>query len=349
MEREKQRAPGFSEIRSKARQIPIAAYCSHPDAPGGCSGKTIKSHTVQRNGGLAAIAAKGHVISPMAGVEDLERNGGALIPRPVGIGTASTFLGYCNAHDTALFLPVENGSLPVGKEMAFLLSIRAVALERFRKHETITQFEGLKSQIDAGRSFGDQANMQQVFADALEGSRLGLRDASRRKDDYDAAYRDPSRGTFGYYCVAFDSILPIVSCGAFAPVTDLEGNELQALDDSQTLDMLAFNLTVIGGKSVVAFGWMIPDGPGDKFAQSFERISHNRMANVAVLIALRTIENTYFNPPWWQSQPHKVQRALSRELATLADKFGLVDRDGLRREDGSLLVTAGVNAVAHSW
>ena len=38
------------------------------------------------------------------------KNEGKIVPGPVGIGSASTFMGFCSVHDNSLFEPIENNS-----------------------------------------------------------------------------------------------------------------------------------------------------------------------------------------------------------------------------------------------
>jgi SEC-C motif len=86
--------------------------CSHPEAgPDTCGGRVIRSHTIQKHGGLAAIAEDGHVISVRSAFERLRYNEGQIIPAKMGVNRASTFLGFCDRHDSEMFKSVENGTI----------------------------------------------------------------------------------------------------------------------------------------------------------------------------------------------------------------------------------------------
>ena len=92
-------------------------YCSHPSAsPNNCSDKIVRAHTVQRRGGIAAIAEKGHVISAKSAAQDLVKNHGAFVPRKVGVRSASTFMGFCKKHDNSMFHPVEKPSVSLSHQ-----------------------------------------------------------------------------------------------------------------------------------------------------------------------------------------------------------------------------------------
>ena len=118
-DRESQRpvTPGeqFSRLHLEFQK----GYCSHPQAsPANCGQRIIRAHTVQRRGGIAAIAENGHVISAKTGAQDLIRNHGAFVPRRVGVHSASTFMGFCGTHDNSMFQPVETHSVLLTPESA---------------------------------------------------------------------------------------------------------------------------------------------------------------------------------------------------------------------------------------
>jgi SEC-C motif len=89
--RDKQPRPNISELLNAIGQDQARGYCVHPDAGiGTCSGDPTDAHTIQKEGGLRAIAENGHVISSKKGAFAIARNDGEIIPQRDGIGTAST-------------------------------------------------------------------------------------------------------------------------------------------------------------------------------------------------------------------------------------------------------------------
>ena len=110
-DRERQEPIPIGKLIAEQRAEMLRGYCLHPQASANnCSGKIIRAHTVQRKGGLIAIAEDGHVISPKHGMEDIFRNDGKLVPRALGVREASTFAGFCSTHDDQLFSPIEKAS-----------------------------------------------------------------------------------------------------------------------------------------------------------------------------------------------------------------------------------------------
>lgn len=103
-------------------------YCCHPDPSADpCSEKIIKAHTVQKKGGLAAIAEAGHVLTFKPTMKEMVQTDGNPQPRKIGVNNASVFPGFCSRHDTTLFKPIEGKSLTLTKDTAFLFAYRAIA------------------------------------------------------------------------------------------------------------------------------------------------------------------------------------------------------------------------------
>jgi len=292
----------------------LSGYCLHPKAGADTCGKRIiRAHSVQRKGGLAAVAEDGHVISPKLGFEDIAKNKGEIVPRLHGVRDVS-IMGYCDSHDDELFAPIEKAPIQLSKQSAFLLSFRAICYELFAKNAALEGVE-IQRQQDKGAPFSVQWAIQQYLSDYREGIKRGLRDLNEWKGRYDAAYVSGNFDEFSFCAVMFSSDLPIVSCGAFHPEFDFAGNPLQAISRGDAMfEHVCFNLTVIDGKSVAVLGWTgDPDGPAEQFVNSFRALPKDAKANAAFHLACEHLENTYFRPSWWESQSdaakeHLIQR-----------------------------------------
>ena len=88
----------------------------------------------------------------------------------------------------------------------------------------------------------------------------------------------------------------------FYPEVDFHGCLLQriAIGDGP-FEHICINVSTIGGKSFLVLGWQTPNGPAEQFAKSFKSINNAVKANSSLIMAVEQIENTYFNPPWWNS------------------------------------------------
>jgi hypothetical protein len=151
--------------------------------------------------------------------EDLHKNSGALIPRLVSVGSASTFTGFCNHHDTTMFRPVEVGAKELSLENCFQLSFRALAYELITKEAAFATAPLLRDN-DRGRPYDEQVIIQEILNALMVGQQRGMNDLVRWKRDYDAIYLEQGFNQYNSYGVSFDTILPVVACGAFTPEVD---------------------------------------------------------------------------------------------------------------------------------
>ncbi|OYY64810.1 SEC-C metal-binding domain-containing protein, partial [Sphingomonas sp. 28-62-11] len=154
----------------------VTGICFHPDAPEKCSGGAIRAHTIQKRTGLLEIAENGHVLSgrnsnPRTNTDDLQL---------IGINSASTFRGFCSFHDTITFRAAEIINNPT-KLAAFLLSYRASCYEIYMKQVALPTLRFLRDNLDAGRSFDEQAEIQQELNAAIFSMKLGFGEHSRLK------------------------------------------------------------------------------------------------------------------------------------------------------------------------
>ena len=278
-------------------------YCSHPEAePGTCGGRVIRAHTVQRSGGMAAIAEDGHVMSLRAGFERFRHNRGHFILPKIGVNRASTFLGFCRRHDSEMFRPVENGAVVLTNETAFLLSFRALAFERLQKEAALRNVK-VQRDLDKGKPFLVQCKTQHDINMSAEGTKRALADLNRLKREYDQSFMKGDFVNYRFYGVAFAEALPVVACGAFYPEFDFSGRPLQRIAYGPApFELITFNLTTINGRGVAMLGWIDGDaGPAATFSNSFAAVPPREKANASLRLAFEYLENTFLRPSWWQS------------------------------------------------
>jgi hypothetical protein len=86
--------------------------------------------------------------------------------RDDGRNFATTFEGFCSAHDTSLFLPIDTRPLnPSDQEQLFLYAYRAVARELHESMEAALKVQSLYQQrIEAGIDKGDEPEIAGMLA-----------------------------------------------------------------------------------------------------------------------------------------------------------------------------------------
>ena len=287
-------------------------YCSYPDpAADPCSQTIAKAHTIQKKGGLAAIAEAGHVLTVKPTMKELIETEGTPSPRKIGVNNASVFPGFCSKHDDSIFKAIEGKSLSLAKDTAFLFSYRAIAYERFAK---VAQLKGIDIQreADRGHPFWKQAIIQGMIHALVEGIKIGLRDVDDWKKQFDTRLLSGARDDFHFLAIRFDRVLPIVACGAFHPEFDFQGNPLQRLGrDHLDYDHITVSVTTFEGQTIMVFGWIGSDeGAAKALTVSFLKVPDDRKADALVLLLFIQLDNLFLRPSWWKSAfNHRSERS----------------------------------------
>ena len=315
------------ERRARAKAFQTAAkwnerrkrgQCLHPEASSAsCAGDVTAAHTVQRNGGLKAIAdTSHHVLTVIPSMREMMRTGGKPEPTRVGIGLASTFPGFCNVHDS-IFAPIEQERLSPSAEAAFLFAYRSVSLEVFRKRDELAAVADMKNAAQDAASPQGKAAAHQVLRLYEVGVRRGLSDVNRIKASYDILLLSQQRPDFHWAYIEFAGLLPVVSSGAFLPDYDYKSERLQNLADFLiNARELTLNVTSFEGRSVVVFGWQgRPGNAAERFVKSFlEDVPEEHKANAAICLTFEFCENTYMSEPWWSGLTDTQRQAMKRRM-----------------------------------
>jgi len=300
-------------IEAELRDALRKGYCSHPGREADpCSRKIVKAHTIQKKGGLSAIADAGHVMTVKPIMKDMIESEGIPSPRRIGIGNASVFPGFCGKHDDALFKPIERKEVPLDTDNAFLFAYRAIAYERFAK-EAQRQGTQVQREMDRGQSFSQQAAIQRYMHSMIAGIEIGMRDLERWTSLFDERLLSGSRAGFRFRAFRFDCVLPIVACSAFHPEFDFHDNELQRLGRGDVdFDHVTLTVSSFVGHTVMVFGW-IGDaaGPAAALADSFVRVDDDRKADALVRLLFVHSDNFFLRPSWWAALPKAEQDHLN--------------------------------------
>ena len=287
-------------------------YCSHANAAGQpCGGQIVRAHTVQKSGGLEAIARDSRVYSLITTMPEMEKNQGRLVPRLVGIGQASVFPGFCAEHDRDLFRPIEGKDCTICLAEALLFSYRAVCFEAYLKRAQLAASDIL-FRLDEGAPVEHQELAQNMARNVQHSARRAAAATHARKEAYGALLSAQNFTGFSYSWTRFDELLPVACCGTFLPDNDLAGTLLQRIaHGSQAFEHVALNITSFAGQSVIVFGWTgTDDGPAARFVQSFDALDDQLKAAATTRLALEYLENSYISPAWWETLPESYRRGL---------------------------------------
>ncbi len=244
--------------------------CLHPSKGTPCSGKVIRAHTISRSIALSKIGRVGMVYQLDANPFSIQKHEGKPPLRLVNIASATTFTGFCSAHDSELFEPIDKGTLVPTKEQIFLLHFRALCRELYVKRPIPATNELLR---DADR--GKPVDIQRMVQGYVTARGAAI-DESLRQLEKDKLACDQARATADYRVLSGAFVhfrdTPTVACSGYTqPSFNFAGNEIQDVTDmSKPYLNLSFTLVPNGNGAIAVFTWLDDaDLPCRAFVQSF--------------------------------------------------------------------------------
>jgi len=308
------------------------SVCLHPDAPNGCSSKIIDAHVVQRSGGgLKSIARAGKVYSFKPHPMFLMKRNGRLVPELIGISQASTFRGFCEAHDSTLFKPIETRNFSSDPEQLLLLNFRAVT-RRVHSDEVGLRQAPNFLKADRGRSRHEQRQMFVMAERYREEKEAMLQNARRLKGMYDRAVLE-RRSDVNGLAVWFDGE-PEFMCSSIVYVDyDFDGQPVDAVHPPAHLCF--YTLAIPTGGWAAVWAWLGSNSAAESLAASFLRLPRPLMPSALMRYALEYIDNIFLAPQWWEARTEREREQIIERMSAHVQPFsarlaGSILDDGLR-------------------
>lgn len=305
----------------------LKGRCLHFDTGERCK-EIISAHSIQRMGQLQHIAEDGHVYRMNGDISTLRKTNGTPVPKRIGIGKASTFLGFCKAHDNALFEPIDNFRLRPTAEQAALYAHRSLCREFFVKENAMQVMKEIIASSDLEES------ILQIMNAMLGGTSLGVKGLQYHKKCYDDALRKKSFDEFRFISFFSDSRCSLQLSGLLYPEFDFLGRELNDLSDWSSAPGLitAFTAPTDTGWSFT-FAW---HGSSDSicvpFIQSLiECVAQgDKLEDLLLRFSISTCENHAIRISWWDGLPESGKQAVLGKFRLMLDPGEPVSVDYLR-------------------
>lgn len=336
LNREGQEPPSLWKMQAEFRGLHKAKLCLHPEASDStCRGGIIRSHTVRRSADLKAIARDGHVYQ--VGRIDfaaLNKTAGRITPHLIGINEASTFLGFCQAHDSSTFAPLEIQAFGPTDEQAFLLAYRPLVKELYLKKRQLETNE-LAKNADKGKRFEDQYAIQEMLYLHGKGIRSAIYDLDNHKAIFDADLLRRDFNGIRYVAIHFDGVPDIMCSGAVQPSHSFSGSLIQNVADiEKVLEQITFSLLATNSGGAGVFAWhATSDAASSALVDSLLAAPEADIPAAIVRFALSEFENVFLRPAWWEDLDRGAQRSLEARINLNVSPFE--EPDSLRlRDDG---------------
>lgn len=301
------------DARKEEIKIGSTKTCLHPEASmRACSGPIVRAHTVRRSADLRSIARDGHVYHPESDIAVLNQTGGGAPARLIGINEASTFWGFCQAHDSATFAALEMQPLVPTDEQAFLLAYRPLVKELYLKERYLETLE-ITRKSDRGKPLGRQLATQALVRGWRLTAEASIRDLKRVKSLFDQDLLARDFTAIRYTTIRFAEPADMVCTGVVQPLTSFAGEKLQDLKDvGNDLHSIAFSLLAIYDESAAVLAWREDaDAVCSTFVDSLLALPEVDIPSALVRFCLDKFENVFFRPDWWEGLPADTARALT--------------------------------------
>ncbi len=187
-----------------------------------CSRWAIKTHNIQKGGPLKHLASgTGKLFLP-------EENSFApniesyVDIKKVGIGRASTFFGFCSAHDNDLFADFENNALA---------EIEPQHLTRISYRSICAQLNETLVRLEAWRRIQEKPNIHTArFISSMSGffreMQYRVRDFQAEKVAYEQLIAEDRTSNLSTFFVEFDTDMPFSFVGSTALMFDFQGQRI---------------------------------------------------------------------------------------------------------------------------
>lgn len=264
--------------------------CLHPEAPNNCSGNPISAHTVQEKL-LRQIAENQHVFAIEADEFNVRH-----IMALKGVKEASTFPGFCNSHDTELFLSIEgNNSLKINGHHALLLAYRALSMEIYSKRAY--RSADLLKYVPSHLITSEERRLHTSLPSEI--SKL-LSLAEPLFDRMASAYLHEDYKDMNYYAVKFAEVPDILCSGAIIANLDFRGYRLRRTPghlDIITLSILPYD----SNNGVAVFAWHGQSTASANLVRSLNSLHKLKISDAIVKLVFRLSTNYYLRPTWWHA------------------------------------------------
>jgi SEC-C motif len=293
------------EVVHKLRIDSAQRTCLHPDASAAC-GKIIAAHTIQRSRVLDAIAGPDNHVLSFDVTKGRGRN--ELGVARVGCREASTFTGFCSAHDAELFSPLEVVPFSGSPEQCFLHAYRAVCRELHAKSSALKGLSKVSTHLPPNEP--KSLEMMQRLAD---GNTAGFADLRVAKDRLDDILKQKTFSEVDYAVFEFDAPLHVAACGAYPVEYTLDGHLLQELGDRiEPAEYVAISTDVTTHGAACVVCWPRSFALSKRYVESILALCVARRMQVLPQLLFMHLENTYFSEAWWSSLVPDTQAALTR-------------------------------------
>ncbi len=153
----------IADFIKESNRLRNRGRCLH-FADGNRCDQMVAAHSIQKRGQLRMIAESGHVFRFSTDVSTLNKSSGVPSPKKTGVNDVSTFLGFCQTHDSQRFEKIDRYPLTPNHEEIALYAYRSLCREYFVKENA----------VDLTDSMSENRNLSSEKRGILKAMKSGL-------------------------------------------------------------------------------------------------------------------------------------------------------------------------------
>lgn len=314
----------WDAVNTNRKAFSLKKCCARDVGLGECDGSIIKAHTISRGPNLTKIAKDGHVLHYTANISDMKKNGGKLSVQKIGIKDASVFYGFCGKHDRELFSCIENEAFTGRPDQCLAVAYRTISRELYGKDAGAHLRETLR-EADKGMNSSDQFKFQQWLNQIDTGNEAARRELKATHHALTTALVNARPEVLSSVVIKFEAPLPFMFAGAWSPLRDLNGGELQEGFVDELLEQILVSSFAGDTSAMVCISWRnINDAPGHVIADQLLALPDEQRASACLQFVMKHVENVFFNPDWFHALGDKQKEQLNQLASDGLDLMGSV-------------------------
>ena len=286
-----------------------------------CSRHAVGCHSQWKKGVLASLAESNQVYAFHDNFVDALKNQKQNRPqsrvKQVSIGKATIFQGYCNKHDSRLFLPIESGELsPDSNIQAWCLHLRALSHAFIRKQKCLAFLQAI-SRLQQGHT-------RQVYDTASLLAKI--QEETHRISLYKEFLLDPlfvsgSEKSVGYIWRTIPTVLPVSNVSVFCPVEEHD-NEMVFLHNPEARFAIAtFNLLPMADRTEIVITYNdVAEQHIVPYMKELFCKNCRRLARFVNRLVFNYSEDFCVSPSFWDSISERHRGMIQNHLTVIRGK-----------------------------
>lgn len=315
----------LAEIDAISRKLMNYKDCLHPFDNSKCGSKIINAHSIQKSGPLKCVVNNGHVCAFRFDEDN------TLKLDEIGWKKASTFRGFCEKHDTELFLPIEQEQFVGSGLQCFLASYRSFSHEYITLRNDLLLADGGLIGINKYRGEDNLPIEKQLIKNHKLSTMHAVKNISYIMKKHVVCYREKSFNDFNHAIFYFYGDPDVVVSSVITPLHKMNGEEIQNLtlnfnfddyfdfilgrntkssivpQENKVFEYISINTLITEDGHAIVLSWLKDFEKCTKYVESIISLDHNIIPSRMISIIFSNASNAYFSKDWFYSLDQEKQ------------------------------------------